>query len=86
MKIRAVLASAKYKLRVATQMLMQMDHVPLVGLMREWAAIPQMEQLASMNHLLAQTVLESALQEHAYATQSVAMGFRIPGRTVIWDR
>ena len=48
--------------------------------------MPQKEQLASMNHLLAQTVLESALQEHAYATQSAAMAFQIsekPARAVL---
>jgi|SRR3989344_3631060 len=63
-----------------------MDHVLLVGVIGEEAAMPQKEQLASMNHLLAQTVLESALQEHAYATQSAAMAFQIskkPARAVL---
>ena len=87
LKTQVVRASANHQLRMAaTQTLMQMDHVLLVGLLWEWAAIPQQEHRASMNHLLAQTVLESALQEHAYATQSAAMAFQIsekPARAVL---
>ena len=85
LKTQVVRASA-YHLLVATQTLVKMDHVLLVGLIGEWAAIPRKEQHASMNHLLAQTVLESALQEHAYATQSAAMAFQIskkPARAVL---
>jgi len=87
MQIQVVVASAKHHLSlVATKIRVLMDHVLLVGLIGEWAAIPRQEQPASMNHLLAQTVLEPVLQEHACAAsppQSAAMDKSIPAKPVL---